>query len=169
VQPVARQLFPLVDQADPAPVSIQGNCNATSHHLYLTGNIGYGRRLDFTLIGPDVNLVSRLQGICRLDVDVAQCRLLALGHKRPLSGRFLPAADQQIYTAARGQASKDADNEELLPPHSAASQFRQPTALSTAALSKRKALSVRVSALRHLSYDYERGRADAGAGSIPDI
>jgi adenylate cyclase len=28
------------------------------------GNIGYGGRLDFTLIGPDVNLVSRLQGIC---------------------------------------------------------------------------------------------------------
>jgi adenylate cyclase len=28
------------------------------------GNIGYGHRLDFTLIGPDVNLVSRLQGIC---------------------------------------------------------------------------------------------------------
>jgi adenylate cyclase len=30
------------------------------------GNIGYGHRLDFTLIGPDVNLVSRLQGICSL-------------------------------------------------------------------------------------------------------
>jgi adenylate cyclase len=28
------------------------------------GNIGYGHRLDFTLIGPDVNLVSRLQGVC---------------------------------------------------------------------------------------------------------
>jgi adenylate cyclase len=28
------------------------------------GNIGYGHRLDFTLIGPDINLVSRLQGVC---------------------------------------------------------------------------------------------------------
>src|SRR4029077_17965959 len=28
------------------------------------GNIGSGRRLDFTLIGPDVNLVSRIQSVC---------------------------------------------------------------------------------------------------------
>jgi adenylate cyclase len=28
------------------------------------GNVGYGHRLDFTLIGPDVNLVSRVQGVC---------------------------------------------------------------------------------------------------------
>lgn len=28
------------------------------------GNIGSGRRLDFTLIGGDVNLVSRIQGMC---------------------------------------------------------------------------------------------------------
>ena len=30
------------------------------------GNIGYGHRLDFTLIGPDVNLVSRLQAVCSM-------------------------------------------------------------------------------------------------------
>ena len=28
------------------------------------GNVGSGSRLDFTLIGPDVNVVSRIQGIC---------------------------------------------------------------------------------------------------------
>ncbi|WP_218578155.1 adenylate/guanylate cyclase domain-containing protein [Vineibacter terrae] len=28
------------------------------------GNIGSGRRLDFTVIGPDVNLVSRIQAVC---------------------------------------------------------------------------------------------------------
>ncbi|MBB6484794.1 adenylate/guanylate cyclase domain-containing protein [Rhizobium lusitanum] len=28
------------------------------------GNVGAGNRLDFTLIGPDVNVVSRIQGIC---------------------------------------------------------------------------------------------------------
>jgi adenylate cyclase len=28
------------------------------------GNVGSGSRLDFTLIGPDVNVVSRIQGVC---------------------------------------------------------------------------------------------------------
>lgn len=35
------------------------HCGEVGH-----GNIGSGRRLDFTLIGPDVNLVSRIQAVC---------------------------------------------------------------------------------------------------------
>jgi adenylate cyclase len=33
------------------------------------GNIGSGRRLDFTVIGPDVNLLSRIQGVCSENGD----------------------------------------------------------------------------------------------------
>jgi class 3 adenylate cyclase len=32
----------------------------------LWGNVGTADRLDFTAIGPAVNLVSRLEGLCRL-------------------------------------------------------------------------------------------------------
>jgi adenylate cyclase len=41
------------------------------------GNIGSGQRLDFTMIGPDVNLVSRIQAVCS-----------ATGHSLLMSERF---------------------------------------------------------------------------------
>ena len=37
---------------------------ALHHGTVSYGNIGSGRRLDFTVIGPDVNLVSRIQTVC---------------------------------------------------------------------------------------------------------
>jgi adenylate cyclase len=52
------------------------------------GNIGYGHRLDFTLIGPDVNLVSRLQGICSIT-----CQSLLM------SGRFAGLLDPTLVVA----------------------------------------------------------------------
>jgi adenylate cyclase len=37
---------------------------ALHHGVVAYGNIGSGRRLDFTLIGRDVNLTSRIEGVC---------------------------------------------------------------------------------------------------------
>ena len=51
----------------------------------LWGNIGTANRLDFTAIGPAVNLVSRLEGLCR-----------PLGHTVLLSGAFAAQATQQL-------------------------------------------------------------------------
>ena len=41
------------------------------------GNIGGAKRLDFTIIGPAVNLATRLEGLCR-----------TLGHDLLISDRF---------------------------------------------------------------------------------
>ncbi|RVH47543.1 adenylate/guanylate cyclase domain-containing protein [Sinorhizobium meliloti] len=53
------------------------------------GNIGASQRLDFTLIGPDVNLVSRIQGVCsatgqRLILSERFARLLDSGYRAPI-------------------------------------------------------------------------------------
>jgi len=69
------------------------------------GNIGYGRRLDFTLIGPDVNLVSRIQAVCStIDHSLLMSesfakfldpsKMIAVG-SYPLKGFAAPAA---LYT-----------------------------------------------------------------------
>jgi len=72
------------------------------------GNIGYGRRLDFTLIGPDVNLVSRIQAVCSttdrsllMSESFANfldpSKTIAVG-RYPLKGFAAPAA---LYTVGQ--------------------------------------------------------------------
>jgi class 3 adenylate cyclase len=59
----------------------------TALHLgeILWGNIGAADRLDFTAIGPAVNLVSRLEGLCRpLDRSVLVSGALAAETEMPL-------------------------------------------------------------------------------------
>lgn len=67
---------------DVAPLSF-----GTALHLgeMLWGNIGTADRLDFTAIGPAVNLVSRLEGLCR-----------PLGHTVLVSGTFAAEATQLL-------------------------------------------------------------------------
>lgn len=75
------------------------------------GNIGYGHRLDFTLIGPDVNLVSRLQGVCSttgqaLLMSQRFAELLGAGKTRPAGMHLLKGFAQPVdlYTLAASSA-----------------------------------------------------------------
>ncbi|MGN8024531.1 hypothetical protein ACTJJ7_27850, partial [Phyllobacterium sp. 22229] len=58
----------------------------------LRGNIGTADRLDFTAIGPAVNLVSRLEGLCR-----------PLGHTVLLSGAFAAETAQPLTSLGKHQ------------------------------------------------------------------
>jgi adenylate cyclase len=65
------------------------------------GNIGYGHRLDFTLIGPDVNLVSRLQGVCSttgraLVMSRRFAELLPAGTAKPAGAHLLKGFAQPV-------------------------------------------------------------------------
>lgn len=65
-------------EGDPLQASIALHFGAVSY-----GNIGSGQRLDFTLVGPDINLLSRIEAACG-----------ASGHPLLMSSRFaglLPA------------------------------------------------------------------------------
>ena len=64
-----------IDAAD-LPVSIR--VGATIGEV-VQGNIGTPERLDFTVMGPAVNLASRLEGLCRpLEQDALFCSTLAV-------------------------------------------------------------------------------------------
>lgn len=65
---VLESLSPTAGQGDDPSVGIALHYGRVSY-----GNIGSGRRLDFTVIGPDVNLVSRIQSVC----SITRHRLLA--------------------------------------------------------------------------------------------
>lgn len=59
----ARDILREIDRSQFGEIAV--NVGIALHHGEVSyGNIGSGRRLDFTLIGPDVNLVSRIQTAC---------------------------------------------------------------------------------------------------------
>jgi adenylate cyclase len=67
----------------PGPDSRPSAGIALHHGEASYGNIGSGRRLDFTVIGPAVNLTSRLQGLCA----PLSCQFLMSQHVADLLGR----------------------------------------------------------------------------------
>ncbi|HVJ40382.1 MAG TPA: adenylate/guanylate cyclase domain-containing protein [Dongiaceae bacterium] len=81
------------------------------HHGEMSyGNIGAGRRLDFTVIGRDVNLLSRIQGVCgATDQALLMSDRFAalLGQEdRQSAGRFVLkgfAQPVELFTAAQGK------------------------------------------------------------------
>ncbi|MEK1889046.1 MAG: adenylate/guanylate cyclase domain-containing protein [Phyllobacterium sp.] len=63
------------------------------------GNIGSGRRLDFTLIGPDVNMVSRIQHVCSEE-----------GHELLMSRPFVEAREARIENSIGTRLLKGFEN-----------------------------------------------------------
>jgi adenylate cyclase len=74
----------LAKLARPATAETELRAGVALHYGNVSyGNIGSGTRLDFTVIGPDVNLVSRIQTACG-----------ATGHSLLMSARFAALIDQ---------------------------------------------------------------------------
>jgi adenylate cyclase len=80
------------------------------------GNVGYGHRLDFTLIGPDVNLVSRLQGVCSTTgqtmlMSQRFAELLPAGLAAPVGAYALKGFAQpaELYTLLHSEAVAGGD------------------------------------------------------------
>jgi adenylate cyclase len=59
---------------------------ALHHGQASYGNIGAGDRLDFTIIGPDVNLTSRIERICRI-----------IGRELIMSANFAGLLDEPTF------------------------------------------------------------------------
>src|SRR5207245_10795298 len=68
------------------PGAAQLQAGAALHYGTVSyGNIGSGDRLDFTVIGPDVNLTSRIERLCReLDRHLIMSEAFAERLDRPV-------------------------------------------------------------------------------------
>jgi len=64
----------------------------------LWGNIGAADRLDFTAIGPAVNLVSRLEGLCR---PLGRSVLISGAVAAETNTRLIPLGEHDLRGIAR--------------------------------------------------------------------
>jgi adenylate cyclase len=82
----AREILTEIEQFEFEGIEIKAGI-ALHYGEVSYGNIGSGRRLDFTLIGPDVNLVSRIQTACS-----------DLGKPLLMSGAFRDQAHTEVVS-----------------------------------------------------------------------
>ena len=79
------------DPGDPAALA-RGQ-RAGSHPVSVCGNIGGQGRLDVTVIGPAVNLVSRIESLCR---PLGQPLLATAALARHVDGKLTPIGAHPI-------------------------------------------------------------------------
>jgi adenylate cyclase len=78
---------------------------ALHHGTVSYGNIGSGRRLDFTVVGRDVNLVSRIEGVCG-----------TTGHPLLMSARFATLLGRPYHSIGRHELRGFPEATELFAP-----------------------------------------------------